>query len=126
MILHVRLQHARELPDCIASLCCESLFCDLIRIDSELITRHIEFVADRLLTALGHGKLLARACTSDDAADGNPIQESLQRVFCDLYRIEGAVKNGGKAIHDAVGNLYEPTKEKHDPFSVAPSVRSNT
>merc|ERR1711970_224603 len=36
---------------------CESLSCDLIGMNSELMTRYIEFVADRLLTALGHSKL---------------------------------------------------------------------
>jgi len=36
---------------------CEALRCDLIGMNSELMTRYIEFVADRLLTALGHKKL---------------------------------------------------------------------
>merc|ERR1711935_727696 len=36
---------------------CEALPCDLIGMNSELMTRYIEFVADRLLTALGHKKL---------------------------------------------------------------------
>jgi ribonucleotide reductase beta subunit family protein with ferritin-like domain len=36
---------------------CESLPCDLIGMNSELMTRYIEFVADRLLSALGHSKL---------------------------------------------------------------------
>merc|ERR1711879_767718 len=36
---------------------CEALPCDLIGMNSELVTRYIEFVADRLLTALGHSKL---------------------------------------------------------------------
>merc|ERR1711879_879934 len=36
---------------------CEALPCDLIGMNSELMTRYIEFVADRLLTALGHTKL---------------------------------------------------------------------
>merc|ERR1712238_362970 len=36
---------------------CEALSCDLIGMNSELMTRYIEFVADRLLTALGHPKL---------------------------------------------------------------------
>merc|ERR1712179_427053 len=35
----------------------EALSCDLIGMNSELMTRYIEFVADRLLTALGHNKL---------------------------------------------------------------------
>merc|ERR1711953_830510 len=36
---------------------CEALSCDLIGMNSELMTKYIEFVADRLLTALGHSKV---------------------------------------------------------------------
>ena len=36
---------------------CEALSCDLIGMNSEMMTRYIEFVADRLLAALGHSKL---------------------------------------------------------------------
>ncbi len=36
---------------------CEALPCDLIGMNSELMTKYIEFVADRLLSALGHSKL---------------------------------------------------------------------
>merc|ERR1711920_621276 len=36
---------------------CEALSCDLIGMNNELMTRYIEFVADRLLTALGHTKI---------------------------------------------------------------------
>merc|ERR1719440_2553546 len=36
---------------------CEALSCDLIGMNSDLMTKYIEFVADRLLTALGHTKL---------------------------------------------------------------------
>jgi ribonucleoside-diphosphate reductase subunit M2 len=36
---------------------CEALSCDLIGMNSELMTKYIEFVADRLLTSLGHPKL---------------------------------------------------------------------
>merc|ERR1712059_175773 len=36
---------------------CDALSCDLIGMNSELMTRYIEFVADRLLSALGHSKL---------------------------------------------------------------------
>merc|ERR1719254_418131 len=36
---------------------CEALSCDLIGMNSELMTRYIEFVADRLLTSLGHPKI---------------------------------------------------------------------
>merc|ERR1712070_333123 len=36
---------------------CDALSCDLIGMNSELMTKYIEFVADRLLVALGHTKL---------------------------------------------------------------------
>jgi len=36
---------------------CDALSCDLIGMNSDLMTKYIEFVADRLLTALGHSKL---------------------------------------------------------------------
>merc|ERR1711971_1515600 len=36
---------------------CEALSCDLIGMNSDLMTRYIQFVADRLLVALGHSKL---------------------------------------------------------------------
>jgi len=36
---------------------CEALPCDVIGMNSGLMTKYIEFVADRLLTALGHSKL---------------------------------------------------------------------
>merc|ERR1712228_521542 len=36
---------------------CEALSCDLIGMNRDLMTRYIEFVADRLLVALGHSKL---------------------------------------------------------------------
>ena len=35
----------------------EALSCDLIGMNSELMTRYIEFVADRLLCALGQSKI---------------------------------------------------------------------
>merc|ERR1719218_235119 len=40
---------------------CEALSCDLIGMNSDLMTKYIEFVADRLLTALGHSKLFNAA-----------------------------------------------------------------
>merc|ERR1719275_16730 len=36
---------------------CEALSCDLIGMNNELMTRYIEFVADRLLVSLGHSKM---------------------------------------------------------------------
>merc|ERR1712087_942927 len=36
---------------------CDTLSCDLIGMNNELMTRYIDFVADRLLVALGHPKL---------------------------------------------------------------------
>jgi ribonucleoside-diphosphate reductase subunit M2 len=40
---------------------CEALSCDLIGMNNERMTRYIEFVADRLLSALGHSKLFHTA-----------------------------------------------------------------
>ncbi|CAK0840636.1 unnamed protein product [Prorocentrum cordatum] len=40
---------------------CEALSCSLIGMNSELMTGYIEFVADRLATALGYGKLFGTA-----------------------------------------------------------------
>merc|ERR1711920_337309 len=40
---------------------CEALSCDLIGMNNELMVRYIEFVADRLLTALGHPKIFGSA-----------------------------------------------------------------
>jgi len=40
---------------------CEALSCDLIGMNTELMTRYIEFVADRLLLALGHSKIFNAA-----------------------------------------------------------------
>merc|ERR1712023_71911 len=36
---------------------CDALSCDLIGMNNELMTKYIEFVADRLLVALGHPKI---------------------------------------------------------------------
>jgi len=44
---------------------CEALPCDLIGMNSELMMRYIEFVADRLLTALGHSKLFKASNSFD-------------------------------------------------------------
>merc|ERR1712241_345476 len=40
---------------------CDALSCDLIGMNSELMTKYIEFVADRLLVALGHPKIFQSA-----------------------------------------------------------------
>jgi len=40
---------------------CDALPCDLLGMHSQLMTRYIEFEADRLLMALGHGKLFGFA-----------------------------------------------------------------
>jgi len=47
----------RGAVECERHFICEALSCDLIGMNSELMTKYIEFVADRLLTALGHSKL---------------------------------------------------------------------
>merc|ERR1712028_314005 len=36
---------------------CEALSCDLVGMNNELMSKYIEFVADRLLVALGHPKI---------------------------------------------------------------------
>mmetsp|Transcript_107983 Transcript_107983/g.338097 ORF Transcript_107983/g.338097 Transcript_107983/m.338097 type:complete len:504 (+) Transcript_107983:52-1563(+) len=53
-VVHDIVRSAVEVERCFI---CEALSCDLIGMNSELMTRYIEFVADRLLTALGHSKL---------------------------------------------------------------------
>jgi len=53
-IIHNLIQGAVDVE---RKFICEALSCDLIGMNSELMTRYIEFVADRLLTALGHPKL---------------------------------------------------------------------
>merc|ERR1711879_208032 len=40
---------------------CDALPCDLIGMNREMMARYIEFVADRLLTALGHPKIFESA-----------------------------------------------------------------
>merc|ERR1719384_2719281 len=40
---------------------CEALPCDLIGMNNDMMTRYIEFVADRLLASLGHPKLFDSA-----------------------------------------------------------------
>merc|ERR1712232_760901 len=66
-LLYSMLQH--KLPDVVVhdmirgavaverQFICEALSCDLIGMNNELMTRYIEFVADRLLVALGHSKI---------------------------------------------------------------------
>merc|ERR1712232_1485981 len=53
-VVHSIVQGAVEVE---RKFICEALSCDLIGMNSELMTKYIEFVADRLLTALGHSKL---------------------------------------------------------------------
>merc|ERR1719422_2692485 len=57
-VVHGIVRAAVEVERCFI---CEALSCDLIGMNSELMTRYIEFVADRLLTALGHSKLFGAA-----------------------------------------------------------------
>jgi len=66
-LLYSMLQH--KLPDDVVhdiicgavesekAFICEALSCDLIGMNSELMTTYIKFVADRLLVALGHPKI---------------------------------------------------------------------
>jgi len=51
----------RGAVDCEKKFICEALSCDLIGMNSELMTKYIEFCADRLLTSLGHSKLYKSA-----------------------------------------------------------------
>lgn len=53
-VIHTIIKGAVEAERCFI---CEALSCDLIGMNSELMIRYIEFVADRLLTALGHSKI---------------------------------------------------------------------
>jgi len=53
-VVHSIVRGAVEAERCFI---CEALSCDLIGMNSELMTRYIQFVADRLLAALGHTKL---------------------------------------------------------------------
>mmetsp|Transcript_152232 Transcript_152232/g.280590 ORF Transcript_152232/g.280590 Transcript_152232/m.280590 type:complete len:344 (+) Transcript_152232:59-1090(+) len=53
-VIHAIIQGAVDVE---RKFICDALSCDLIGMNSELMTRYIEFVADRLLTALGHSKL---------------------------------------------------------------------
>merc|ERR1711971_1374588 len=47
----------RGAVDCERKFICDALSCDLIGMNNDLMTKYIEFVADRLLTALGHPKI---------------------------------------------------------------------
>jgi ribonucleoside-diphosphate reductase subunit M2 len=70
-LLYGMLQH--KLPDVVVhdivrgavaaerQFICEALPCDLIGMNNDLMTRYIEFVADRLLASLGHPKLFDSA-----------------------------------------------------------------
>merc|ERR1712187_631013 len=53
-VVHNIIQGAVEVE---RKFICEALPCDLIGMNSELMTRYIEFVADHLLSALGHSKI---------------------------------------------------------------------
>jgi len=53
-VIHAIIQGAVDVE---RHFICEALSCDLIGMNSEMMTKYIEFVADRLLTALGHTKL---------------------------------------------------------------------
>merc|ERR1711871_916739 len=46
-----------EAVDTERTFICDALSCDLIGMNSDLMTTYIKFVADRLLSALGHPKL---------------------------------------------------------------------
>eukprot|EP00811_Abedinium_folium_P022999 NODE_3248_length_2066_cov_11.269727.p1 GENE.NODE_3248_length_2066_cov_11.269727~~NODE_3248_length_2066_cov_11.269727.p1 ORF type:complete len:327 (-),score=85.19 NODE_3248_length_2066_cov_11.269727:875-1855(-) len=68
-LLYSKLQHKlprdvvhdmiRSAVDVERRFICEALSCDLIGMNNELMTRYIEFVADRLLASLGYVKLFS-------------------------------------------------------------------
>merc|ERR1712193_290197 len=53
-VVHGMIKGAVE---CERTFICDALSCDLIGMNSDLMTKYIEFVADRLLQSLGHPKL---------------------------------------------------------------------
>jgi len=53
-MVHDVIRNAVECEKCFV---CESLPCDLIGMNKALMSQYIEFVADRLLHALGHSKI---------------------------------------------------------------------
>merc|ERR1719145_387681 len=53
-VVHEMIRGAVEVE---RTFICEALPCDLIGMNSDLMLKYIEFVADRLLVALGHSKL---------------------------------------------------------------------
>lgn len=53
-MVHLVVGEAVELE---REFCCEALSCALVGMNAELMSRYIEFVADRLLVALGYAKL---------------------------------------------------------------------
>jgi len=55
-VAHNIVRGAVEVERCFI---CDALPCDLIGMNNELMTRYIEFVADRLLVALGYAKLFS-------------------------------------------------------------------
>merc|ERR1712207_12007 len=50
-----------EVPWRLSVVICEALSCDLIGMNNDLMTKYIEFVADRLLISLGHPKIFNAA-----------------------------------------------------------------
>ena len=70
---------------------CEALSCDLIGMNNELMTKYIEFVADRLLQALGHPKLFGAS---------NPFD------WMELISLQGGSSNNNTGIFMHVHNIY--------------------
>merc|ERR1712199_43921 len=53
-VIHHMIKGAVEVEQ---AFICDALSCDLIGMNNDLMTEYIEFVADRLLVALGHSKM---------------------------------------------------------------------
>ncbi|KAL8509959.1 hypothetical protein ACS0TY_016975 [Phlomoides rotata] len=55
-IPHLRFKLRRSLS-IVQEFVCDALPCVLVGMNNDLMSRYIEFVADRLLISLGHGKM---------------------------------------------------------------------
>ena len=63
---------------------CEALSCSLIGMNADMMTRYIEFVADRLLTSLGHPKLFPNTKNPFDWMELISLQAALCRLVAEV------------------------------------------
>merc|ERR1712113_1296024 len=86
---------------------CEALSCDLIGMNNDLMTKYIEFVADRLLTALSHSKLFSTS---------NPFD------WMELISLQGKTNFFEKRVGDfhkvGVISSVSPTGEESKNFAL--------